>query len=336
MRDAQTAVALARLRQDCVLAKEALSLDTEAIIPVFLPGRHLEVRLTRADFEDMVRAAIESTIGALSRTVQSAGLTTVGPQFGAPGGRVITHPADRGDGVPGVRPPGRGGHPPEVRGGPRCRTDRGRIRARASGGARRVRRLRLVHAGGRGPRRTGPRRCRHVRRCIRLGSRHSRAGTSAGRCSRRSGSRRHSGFPHASDSGPASASRNGANGPPGRNLRRRAERVAGPSRQVLGAPPGPCQYTSKEFADFCAGSGVVRSMGRRATCYDNAVSESFFATYKKELIHTRPWNGLAEVRQHTFLWIESYYNRRRRHSTLAYLTPTEYDLGFRTLTDLAA
>ena len=74
MSDAQTAVALARLRQDCVLAKEALSLDAEAIIPVFLPGRHFEVRLTRADFEDMVRVPIESTIGALSRTVQSAGL----------------------------------------------------------------------------------------------------------------------------------------------------------------------------------------------------------------------------------------------------------------------
>jgi putative transposase len=53
-------------------------------------------------------------------------------------------------------------------------------------------------------------------------------------------------------------------------------------------------------------------MGRRATCYDNAVAESFFATYKKELIHTRPWHDLTEVRQHTFLWIEGYYNRRRR------------------------
>ena len=74
MGDAQTAVALARLRQDCVLAKETLSIDTEAVIPVFLPGRHFEVRLTRAAFEDMVRAPIESTIGALSRTVQSAGL----------------------------------------------------------------------------------------------------------------------------------------------------------------------------------------------------------------------------------------------------------------------
>jgi transposase InsO family protein len=50
-----------------------------------------------------------------------------------------------------------------------------------------------------------------------------------------------------------------------------------------------CQYTSKEFADFCAINGLRRSSGRRATCYDNAVTESFFATYKKELIHTRPW-----------------------------------------------
>jgi YVTN family beta-propeller protein len=72
--DAQTAVALARLRQDCVQAKEALSLDTEAVIPVFLPGRHFDVRLTRSGFEDMVRAPIESTIGALFRTLQSARL----------------------------------------------------------------------------------------------------------------------------------------------------------------------------------------------------------------------------------------------------------------------
>jgi transposase InsO family protein len=97
-----------------------------------------------------------------------------------------------------------------------------------------------------------------------------------------------------------------------------------------------CQYTSKEFADFCAINGVRRSMGRRATCYDNAVAESFFATYKKELIHTRPWNDLTDVRQHTFWWIEVYYNRRRRHSTLNYLTPLEYELGYRKLTDLAA
>jgi YVTN family beta-propeller protein len=72
MRDPQTAVALARLGQDCVLAKEALSIDTETTIPVFLPNRHFDVPLTRAEFEDMIRAPIESTIGTLIRTLRSA------------------------------------------------------------------------------------------------------------------------------------------------------------------------------------------------------------------------------------------------------------------------
>jgi len=68
----QTGIALARLRQDCIAAKEALSIDTEASIPVFLPNRHFDVRLTRGEFEDMIRAQIESTIGALTRTLRSA------------------------------------------------------------------------------------------------------------------------------------------------------------------------------------------------------------------------------------------------------------------------
>ena len=68
----QTAIALARLRQDCIAAKEALSVDTEAAIPVFLPNRHFDIRLTRGEFEDMIRAQIESTIGALTRTLRSA------------------------------------------------------------------------------------------------------------------------------------------------------------------------------------------------------------------------------------------------------------------------
>ncbi|WP_243418436.1 Hsp70 family protein [Actinomycetospora cinnamomea] len=71
-RDAQTTIAMARLRQDCILAKEALSVDIETVVPVFLPHRHFDVELTRAVFEDMVRAPIESTIAALSRTLRSA------------------------------------------------------------------------------------------------------------------------------------------------------------------------------------------------------------------------------------------------------------------------
>ena len=75
MDDARTAVAMAQLRQDCVLAKETLSLDTEAVVPVFLPDRHVEIRLDRTTFEQILRVPLESTVEALSRTVRSAGLT---------------------------------------------------------------------------------------------------------------------------------------------------------------------------------------------------------------------------------------------------------------------
>jgi hypothetical protein len=73
MRHRQSTVTLARLRQDyCTVAKEALSADIETIFPVFVPGGRFDVHLARSDVEDMVRAPIESTIRALSRTLQSA------------------------------------------------------------------------------------------------------------------------------------------------------------------------------------------------------------------------------------------------------------------------
>lgn len=95
-------------------------------------------------------------------------------------------------------------------------------------------------------------------------------------------------------------------------------------------------YTSGEFAEYCVDNKVIRSLGRTGTCYDNAVAESFFATYKKELIHTKPWPTLKRLRQETFLWIEGYYNSRRRHSTLGYLTPNEIELGYKSIHELAA
>ena len=96
------------------------------------------------------------------------------------------------------------------------------------------------------------------------------------------------------------------------------------------------QYTSTIFADYCTDNGIRRSLGRTGICYDNAVSESFFASYKKELIHTRPWPSLKDVKKATFDWIETYYNRQRRHSTLGYLTPAEYELGYRHIHQIAA
>jgi len=85
------------------------------------------------------------------------------------------------------------------------------------------------------------------------------------------------------------------------------------------------QYTCDEFREFCRANGVRPSVGRTGSCFDNAVAESFFATIKKELIHTRPWPTLAHLRAAVFEYIESYYNRRRRHSTIGYDTPIEYE-----------
>ncbi|MEO6999460.1 MAG: integrase core domain-containing protein, partial [Terracoccus sp.] len=96
------------------------------------------------------------------------------------------------------------------------------------------------------------------------------------------------------------------------------------------------QYTSGVFDRYCTENNIRRSLGKTGICYDNAVSESFFATYKKELIHTRPWPDLKRLRTDTIDWIENYYNTIRRQSTLGYLTPAEYELGYTNITDLAA
>ena len=88
------------------------------------------------------------------------------------------------------------------------------------------------------------------------------------------------------------------------------------------------QYTSSEFRTFCTDNNVRPSVGKTGICYDNAVAESFFATIKKELVHLRPWPTLARLRTELFVYIETYYNRKRLHSTLGYLSPEEYELRF--------
>lgn len=96
------------------------------------------------------------------------------------------------------------------------------------------------------------------------------------------------------------------------------------------------QYTSGQFDRYCTKNNIRRSLGKTGICYDNAVSESFFATYKKELIHTRPWPDMKRLRNQTADWIVNYYNTVRRHSTLGYLTPKEYELGYKDINHLAA
>jgi len=96
------------------------------------------------------------------------------------------------------------------------------------------------------------------------------------------------------------------------------------------------QCTSGQFDRYCTMNTIRRSLGKTGICYDNAVSESFFATYKKELIHTRPWPDIKTLRNQTVDWIVNYYNSIRRRSTLGYLTPKEYELGYRDINHLAA
>jgi len=86
-----------------------------------------------------------------------------------------------------------------------------------------------------------------------------------------------------------------------------------------------CQYTSRDYRQLATNHGVTLSLGRKGTCWDNAVAESFFATIKRELIDRRPWPTIAGLRRATFDWIEGWYNTRRLHSSLGYLSPARYE-----------
>jgi putative transposase len=85
------------------------------------------------------------------------------------------------------------------------------------------------------------------------------------------------------------------------------------------------QYVSLAFGQAARGAGVARSMGSRGDAYDNAVAESFFATLKKELVHRRSWPTRRELAGEVFEYIEGFYNRVRRHSTLGMLAPLEFE-----------
>jgi len=86
-----------------------------------------------------------------------------------------------------------------------------------------------------------------------------------------------------------------------------------------------CQYTSYDYQQRLVELGMVPSMSRKGNCWDNAVAESFWATVKRELVNTREWATRAELEMALFDYIEVFYNRKRLHSTLDYLTPEEYD-----------
>ena len=85
------------------------------------------------------------------------------------------------------------------------------------------------------------------------------------------------------------------------------------------------QYASEHYQRLLAGHGITCSMSRRANCWDNAPMESFFATLKKELVHDEDYATREEARASLFEFIEVFYNRVRRHSSLGYRSPVEYE-----------
>ena len=85
------------------------------------------------------------------------------------------------------------------------------------------------------------------------------------------------------------------------------------------------QFVSLAFGQKARDAGIAVSMGSKGCAYDNAVAESFFATLKKELVHRRSWPTRRELIGEVFEFFEGFYNTTRRHSTLGYLSPAQFE-----------
>jgi transposase InsO family protein len=85
------------------------------------------------------------------------------------------------------------------------------------------------------------------------------------------------------------------------------------------------QYACGRFQALLAAHGLTCSMSRTGNCYDNAVAESFFSTLKRELVHRQDYATRDEARASIFEYIEVFYNRQRRHSSLGYLSPEAFE-----------
>ena len=85
------------------------------------------------------------------------------------------------------------------------------------------------------------------------------------------------------------------------------------------------QYACDDYRALLASRGIEASMSRRGNCWDNAAMESFFSTLKRELVHRASFATREEAERSLFEYIEVFYNRRRLHSTLGYLSPVQYE-----------
>ena len=86
-----------------------------------------------------------------------------------------------------------------------------------------------------------------------------------------------------------------------------------------------CQYASHDYQKLLAQHGFLCSMSRTGDCYDNAAMESFFHSLKVEQTEGKRYATREEAKADVFEYLESYYNRKRRHSTLNYLSPCDFE-----------
>ena len=85
------------------------------------------------------------------------------------------------------------------------------------------------------------------------------------------------------------------------------------------------QYTAAAFAAACDRLSIARSTGRTGNALDNAPAESFFSTLQHELINRRAWTTRSQARREISVWVHTWYNHQRLHSTIGMVPPVEYE-----------
>jgi len=101
----------------------------------------------------------------------------------------------------------------------------------------------------------------------------------------------------------------------------------GRPRELLHHSDQGSQYTSEDFQRLLEQHGITCSMSRRGDVWDNSAMESFFSTLKTERVHRRRYQTRDEARADVFDYVERFYNPRRRHSSIGYMSPVEFELN---------
>ena len=104
-----------------------------------------------------------------------------------------------------------------------------------------------------------------------------------------------------------------------------AMKKVGPDAKVIFHSDRGSQYASDAYRKFCRSKIIQPSMSRRGNCYDNAYVESWFGGFKKEWLYRRSFSSEAELRSIVFEYIEVWYNRKRKHSALGYVSPMQFE-----------